>query len=300
MYNVVANKQGAMTRDAFFIMSMASDDEAQGGNHFGKGILSPRHPTRWILSAQNEDYLVLGTPDDCRPVSRVKYFRCKAKAPNAIAELSYPLHVTEEYVTDVTYEVRTGTRLGGPFIPASHRFVITDEFQRQLVNSNLRGWQTEPITVRPGFSKLKLPRFHLMRFMGRACERPLMIVNAENLCPHCRKAQIVCVDCKSIFVFCVNCGEATWTTASSHKGTADKRLIICPPEDREPMIVDGNRWDGSDFNYVRGNEYGIISKRALNWLLSVHAAPFYATPIDFCTDGMTDQQRRWLAEVIAN
>jgi len=31
--------------------------------------------------------------------------------------------------------------------------------------------------------------------------------------------------------------------------------------------------------------------------LRIHAAPFYAEPVYFCVDGMSDQQKKWFDEL---
>jgi hypothetical protein len=41
----------------------------------------------------------------------------------------------------------------------------------------------------------------------------------------------------------------------------------------------------------------LASKRFIDWLLRVHAAPFYARPISFCMDGMNDEQKKWFDEI---
>jgi hypothetical protein len=45
------------------------------------------------------------------------------------------------------------------------------------------------------------------------------------------------------------------------------------------------------------NGHPIASKRFIDWLLRVHAAPFYAEPVLFAVDGMSDEQKRWLKEL---
>jgi len=35
----------------------------------------------------------------------------------------------------------------------------------------------------------------------------------------------------------------------------------------------------------------------IDWLLRIHAAPFYAEPVWFCADGMSDQQKKWFGDL---
>lgn len=89
-------------------------------------------------------------------------------------------------------------------------------------------------------------------------------------------------------VKCLHCSEITAISARAHKGADDRRLRLSPIP-REGPILEGKDWDGSDF--LRDS---FITKRALDWLLSVHAAPFVARPARVCIDGMTDKQKKWL------
>jgi hypothetical protein len=71
-------------------------------------------------------------------------------------------------------------------------------------------------------------------------------------------------------------------------------LTFDPSIYRRGWILDGKRWDGADL--INSNGINYISKRVLDWLLMVHAAPFYAKPARFCVDGMSDKQLARLEE----
>jgi hypothetical protein len=80
------------------------------------------------------------------------------------------------------------------------------------------------------------------------------------------------------------------------EGSSDKRLFFdVSAERKRGQILEGKRWDGADLVSVRG--WNFISKRVLDWLLMVHAAPFYARPARFCIDGMTEKQLARLEEI---
>jgi hypothetical protein len=74
-----------------------------------------------------------------------------------------------------------------------------------------------------------------------------------------------------------------------HKGPGDKRIPFA--RDRK-MVIEGKTWDGSDLIHNR-----LASKRFIDWLLGIHAAPFYAEPVYFCVDGMSDQQKKWFDDL---
>ena len=50
--------------------------------------------------------------------------------------------------------------------------------------------------------------------------------------------------------------------------------------------------DGQDFVQAYGEMF--ITRRALHWLTSVHARPFWARPARLWVDGMSDEQKSWL------
>jgi hypothetical protein len=61
------------------------------------------------------------------------------------------------------------------------------------------------------------------------------------------------------------------------------------------LCIDGQTRDGSALAKTWGMNFA--SKRFIDWLLRVHAAPFFAQPVWFCVDGMNDQQQRWFKEL---
>jgi hypothetical protein len=80
---------------------------------------------------------------------------------------------------------------------------------------------------------------------------------------------------------------------SQHKGESDRRIPF--EEGGTWNVIEGNSWDGSDLIQARGTPYA--SKRFIDWLLRIHAAPFYAEPVYFCVDGMSDQQKKWFDDL---
>ncbi len=63
-------------------------------------------------------------------------------------------------------------------------------------------------------------------------------------------------------------------------------------------MIDVNRWDGSDFVFVTldasGLRTNVVTKRVIDWLLSIHAAPFVARPVLARLDGATPEQLKML------
>jgi hypothetical protein len=81
-----------------------------------------------------------------------------------------------------------------------------------------------------------------------------------------------------------------WIIDHKHGGPDDKRI----PYERG-HVIDGQTWDGSDLVKISGINFA--SKRFIDWLLRVHAAPFYARPAWLYLDGMNDEQKKWFDEL---
>jgi len=75
--------------------------------------------------------------------------------------------------------------------------------------------------------------------------------------------------------------------------TDDGKMAII--EEDPWRILEGSSWDGCDLIQAGGRNFA--SKRIIDWLLRIHAAPFYAQPVYFCVDGMNDQQKKWFDEL---
>ena len=61
------------------------------------------------------------------------------------------------------------------------------------------------------------------------------------------------------------------------------------------QIVDGRRWDGTDF-FGGGDGLQTVTRRAVDWLLSIHAYPFEAQPVPVNIAGMTKAERERLEQ----
>ena len=88
--------------------------------------------------------------------------------------------------------------------------------------------------------------------------------------------------------YCKVCDKPMVVVNNKHAGLEDKRI---PYEDRSWRILEGRTWDGSDLVFSSSRHQNYASKRFIDWLLRVHAAPFYAEPVWFCVDGMSEPQK---------
>lgn len=130
-------------------------------------------------------------------------------------------------------------------------------------------------------------------FVGEPCDRPAAIRHAQNACPFCGFGPIVCDVCGHLQNDCPSCGDYIFKPNEAGKPGLE---MLPSPESRK--IIAGCLWDGSDAICGRRNTVGFVTRRFVDFLLAVEAAPFYATPVAVCVDGMSKEQLRWLDQAL--
>lgn len=275
------DRSGTLVPGVFFRFGTAADDRPVGKPAEGF-VLSRRSPTEAELNRRGERYLTVEI-DGCR---EVKHHRCPMS----------PDHVTEREVARAGYRVREPGRVADFVIDLSEGGIVSPTvsgaFAAKLRGSGLTGYNLVAAEPKRKADAASGADLHVLNFAGRNCERPVSVRGVPNACPHCGNAPLVCPECGDSFVVCPKCGKAPVVTP----GTKEEPGALWSERlgRFDPPILNGSRWDGSDFVNCRTSEQGYISKRALDWLLSTHAAPFFAEPVLVCTDGMADEQRKKL------
>ena len=209
-------------------------------------------------------------------------------------------HLTGRYWKDLEVDLATGAHpsvLTRAELEMEFAMLVSWLFAEKLLHSGLRGYRFAPVIVhaeraRLETSNLKVPDFVELQFTGRLCLRPMSIRGVPNACPHCGREPLICPDCGKEFSWCPNCQKSAWKTRDAKRDLGEKTLTVCPFEDRNRIIIEASTWDGSDFIFNGMNDLvpHLITKRALDWLLSVHAAPFYAHPVLVNVAGLTPEQ----------
>ena len=160
--------------------------------------------------------------------------------------------------------------------------LVTTEFARLLRATALTGYDLRTLKVNVNQSDVPdIGLFHLQG-VGENCERPPRVVGVENRCPSCRSAQVVCETCGCRWFTCPSCKREMYVTPARYQGDGDKRLLI-EPFSRNGGILEGHRWDGSDF--ITSHHHIYLSKRAFEWMMRIHVGPLIGIPARFCIDG---------------
>jgi hypothetical protein len=284
MGKIILDRHGDLRKGIFYAFHVSFDDSTDTLKPGPDWIVVPRTPTDNALRERGED--------PWRYFNGFNDYEDRLETKNCPAD--------ENHVTHVTYrkfcaEAFGGTRVS-PFVPQDHwlYFALSAELWRRLQPLKLRGAKLGPLDVRDHVTERKLNGFGAVQFVGRATLRLPKFMDSPNRCPHCGVGKVVCESCGYWYVSCCACQKQMATIPENHKGNDDKQLVI---EEDLWRVLEGNTWDGSDLIQTSGGSRSFASKRFIDWLLRVHAAPFYAEPVWFCVDGMNDEQQKWYAEL---
>ena len=203
-----------------------------------------------------------------------------------------PEHKTESRLLSVTVDVYAG--ILAPFISCPDVCLVTDELAEQLAASKLKGASIVPAEVNVSYQFEGKESVHGVYFSGRRnCIAQGIFPKSSDRCPFCGFKPILCPACANRNDICPSCRKSTMASRHFHNGPLDPRIkIIQRP--REGDVIDPARWDGSDF--FGGFLRGYITRRAVDFLLSVDAKPFCAQPVRARIDHLTKEQRERLEE----
>lgn len=285
MDNIVLDESGRLESGIFYEFGVPLGDELPiTFEPEDQAVLSKRTPTDDELIGTGRNYLWVDLAVD--EEGRFGPTEIVRKCPRD------DTHDPQWHAKELTVDLLGGPRVAD-FVhlePDQVDFIVSEAFGERLKASGLIGFGLAPVKIGYGHPSYGKPKLKLLQLRGRKCLRPLTVRGASNQCPFCGREPLICPACGQWLDPCPKCGEIGTVVRQMHKGTQDKRLIIA---ERGKPIVEGKNWDGSDLIFGQGDGR-MITKRALDWLLSVHAAPFYARPIRVCVDGMSEKQLRQL------
>lgn len=127
-------------------------------------------------------------------------------------------------------------------------------------------------------------------FEGRDCTYSRVVPESANRCIYCGFAPIYCYECGTRYDVCPDCGKLMLVLEEDY--TPGDRRILLESTITSPWAVDPALWDGSDF--VGGGLDGIITHRALQFLIEKNAWPFCATPIRAYIEHLSNEERERL------
>lgn len=179
----------------------------------------------------------------------------------------------------------------GDFFPQddiSDNYFLSTKLAERIRMSGLSGVEFGKVTLlQSGGMKLREPTgVEVLNSLGKGCEASgkVLAEGVADTCPFCGDSPIFCPECRKFRNPCAKCKKKTGIVAGHEDGPDDRRLKI-EPAPGALRIINGQLWDGSDFN-----QSGMITKRALDFLLSIHAAPFWYRPALVDVTGVSDEK----------
>jgi len=157
----------------------------------------------------------------------------------------------------------------------------------ELEGAPLRGVVVRPVELANPFDFGRdKPKVFALIFSGcEVARRSLAPPEEDNHCPFCGFRPFFCPSCSVGSHECPRCHRDATALVNDNPDPADPRIRYqgVPPLG---FVVEPRRWNGDDF--LCGG--GVITRRALDWLLSVHAGPFRARPLRTDVTGMTPEE----------
>lgn len=184
-------------------------------------------------------------------------------------------HVTGSKLQRVLVDLFGGPSIGD-FISETFWVIVTNDFASRLSETGLTGIVLHPLPINEDQSSAPMVELSWIEFPAKPCTRERIVhVPEPNLCPFCGQSPVVCPGCGKVASRCDKCKERIIVRRRDLRGPDDLRHFSSgiPKAGR---IVEGHLWDGSDF--LHDGSKMIASRRAIDWLLSVHASPFIARP----------------------
>jgi hypothetical protein len=280
MPQIVVDRSGELRKGTFYQFNVPFEDEPVVESPTAEWIVVPRTP--------RGDELTLSGKETYTWIEMTSGWEHRVETKDCPADKE---HVTHQYFKKMRGEKMGGKRLS-PFIPSdSNQIVLSEALYDQIAPLKLRGARIDLLDLRDHHTDAKITGFWSLQFVGKTKLRLPKFVDVPNRCPHCHKSKIICESCGHWSAYCSACEKQMVIIETKHLGKTDPRLAF--EDGLDPIL--GKTWDGSDLVQARGRNFA--SKRFIDWLLRIHAAPFYAEPVWFCVDGMSDQQKKWLDDL---
>jgi hypothetical protein len=282
MGKIVLDRRGDIRKRVYYEFNVPFDDATNGLRRGPDWIVVPRTPTNKELESRGDKGYVWA---EClrEEEDQVETNDCRVDST----------HVTHRFFKAVSADLAGQSKVS-PLLPNTgvSCLVMSEELHKQFEPLRVKGGRIDSISINVNQSSWKDPKLWALQFVGRAAARIPKLEDVANACPHCGRGKIVCESCGRWNVYCKSCGKEMVVIETKHAGERDKRV---PFEPDPSSVIEGKSWDGSDLIQVLGRPYA--SKRFIDWLMRIHAAPFYAEPVYFCVDGMSDDQQRWFKEL---
>jgi hypothetical protein len=155
-------------------------------------------------------------------------------------------------------------------------YALSSTTASQLLKSGLTGFELFPIRFDIEEYQFELPcEFFGLNFLGRAFRRVGQVVGL-NQCVYCGQNDLYCFECGDYFLACPKCKAFVGIEVDDPALEFVTFSESCSDAYRSSGILDGDRYDGSDFFSGRSGQF--LSARAVEWFLEHGVRGFCANP----------------------
>ena len=155
-------------------------------------------------------------------------------------------------------------------------YALSSETASKLLKSGLTGFELFPIRFDIEEYQFELPcEFFGLNFLGRAFRRVGQVVGL-NQCVYCGQNDLYCFECGDYFLACPKCKAFVGIEVDDPALDFVTFSESCSDAYRSSGILDGDRYDGSDFFSGRSGQG--LSARAVEWFLEHGVRGFCALP----------------------
>lgn len=295
MYDIVLPRDGTLVDGYFYGLDPVGEDSFYGVESQPGWLVSLRIPDEEQLFRTTRRKYLSGescTRDGSDWHADAAEYKCSQSSK----------HLTRWVWKKPIVELQDGPKYTD-FIPLPDSGVatlMTELLRNRIIEQKYSGLSTVEVEIRGSVQPPAGQKIFALNFLGTPCLRPMRLVSdVPNECHFCHAGPLLCPECGNIMWKCDRCNECPAQPASPPVTTQKGVRHVQPPRERGPNIIEGHLWDGSDF--ISGGWMfagrGIVTRRVIDWLLSIHATPFVAEPVAVDTSKMTSDQLQRL-EVI--
>ena len=172
--------------------------------------------------------------------------------------------------------------------------VVSGRLRDLLAKSGLKGYGLRAIEIEcDQTGSERAPELSCLIATGKHCYRERKIsVPEPNTCPFCGTGPVVCPTCKRLVGCrsCINCKRKIVFYDDEKVDQCETRCFLTESlMDNEP-IIEGAKWDGSDFLRVQMGVRYVVTARTIDFFCQNDVRRFAAWPIAVNIEGMSDEQ----------
>lgn len=173
--------------------------------------------------------------------------------------------------------------------------VVSGRLRSLLSESGLKGYSLHPIKIECDQTDSEhTPELYCLIRTGGDCYRDETVTVPEpNTCPFCGTGPVVCPTCKRLVGCrsCINCKRKIVFYDDEKVDQCETRCFLTESlMDNEP-IIEGAKWDGSDFLWVAMGVHHVVTARTIDFFCQNDVRRFAAWPIAVNIEGMSDEQK---------